>query len=370
MRHLNKLSIVFAIIVLIAGQPAAADDNASGEITIAMCRPLVSQIENIETLYQMDLIDIDKIKLLCVYHENEVTDYEPSFAYVTKNKLNWVKFRKVTGDVSIRELFAENVWTSQFKQIFKETDGIIFTGGMDIPPAIYGEESLLLTEATTPVRSMYESSFLFHLLGGSQNTAFTPFLNKRPNYPVLGICLGAQTMNVATGGTLYQDIPTEIYKLKTVESVLGQSSEKIHSSIYSRKMNEVEEHLIPAFHRIHLMKKSVFVKKFGMKRSDNPMVLSSHHQALETLGKGLTVTAKSMDGKVVEAVQHETFKNVLGVQFHPEYKALYTKGQYFKKKPGAPRDINLKTFLRENGPSMRFHKALWSWYSNGLRNSK
>ena len=135
MRHLNKLSIVFAIIVLIAGQPAAADDNASGEITIAMCRPLVSQIENIETLYQMDLIDIDKIKLLCVYHENEVTDYEPSFAYVTKNKLNWVKFRKVTGDVSIRELFAENVWTSQFKQIFKETDGIIFTGAAAAIPA-------------------------------------------------------------------------------------------------------------------------------------------------------------------------------------------------------------------------------------------
>ncbi len=370
MKYLRKLTVVLAVTITLGANLASMDGNGTGEVVIAMCRPLVSQIKNIEHLYQMDLIKMEKIKLLCVYHEGEATDYRPSFDYVADNKLDWVEFRKITGEVAMRDLFGENVWTKQFFSIFKETRGIIFTGGMDIPPAIYGEESLLLTEATTPVRSMYESSFLFHLLGGSQNSGFEPFLDKRPGYPVLGICLGAQTMNVATGGTLYQDIPSEIYKLNTVERVLEESVEKIHTSVYIKKLNEMEGHLMPAFHHIRISEGSIFEKEFGIKKSEHPLVLSSHHQAMERLGAGLKVIAESMDGKVVEAIQHKKYKNVLGVQFHPEFKALYTKGEYFKRNPAGERDVNLRILLIENSPSMEFHAALWQWFSTALESCR
>ena len=360
------LVIVSVIVVFIPSQSLASGGNG---IKVAMCRPLVSQIKNMEALYQLDIIDLGEMTLVCVYHESEVTDYEPSFKYVAENGLDWIEFRKITGHVPISNLFTENTWTPQFKQIFDEVKGIVFTGGMDIPPAIYGEKSHLMTEATTPVRSLYETSFLFHLLGGSQNPGFVPFLESRQEFPVLGICLGAQTMNVATGGTLYQDIPTEIYKLKTVEDVLAQDPEKIHSSTYIKQLNVLEEDLMPAFHRIRVMKRSVFMARFGWKRTDFPSVLSSHHQAIDKLGKDLEVAARSMDGQVIEAIQHKKYKRVLGVQFHPEYRALYTKGKYYRRVPGAPKDTNLRLFLMASGNSMKFHEGIWQWFAMFLRRS-
>jgi putative glutamine amidotransferase len=203
------VGIVFVQLAL--QPPVSGDTTKKDEITIVMCRPLVSQIKNIEQMFEKDIIPHRKIELIVIYHENEVTDYKPSYEYVEKNKLSWVSFTVINGEVSTGDLFKRNQWTDQFKAIVNSSDGIIFTGGMDIPPALYGEKQLLLTEATTPVRNNYELSFLFHLLGGSQDPKFVPFLESRKDYVVLGICLGCQTMNVACGGTLYQDIPSQIY---------------------------------------------------------------------------------------------------------------------------------------------------------------
>ena len=61
--------------------------------------------------------------------------YQDAFAYVQKNHISWVQFRKITGRVEDADLFHENLWTPQFKEIFAMASGIIFTGGMDIPPA-------------------------------------------------------------------------------------------------------------------------------------------------------------------------------------------------------------------------------------------
>jgi putative glutamine amidotransferase len=103
-----------------------------------------------------------------------------------------------------------------------------------------------------------------------------------------------------------------------------------------------------------------------MKETDNPFILSSHHQALKELGKDLFITATSMDGKIIEAVDHKKYKNVLGIQFHPEPYSLYQKGRYFKKAPGEPLDFNLRYFLEDNPPSMAFHKKIWQWFSQAL----
>jgi putative glutamine amidotransferase len=104
--------------------------------------------------------------------------------------------------------------------------------------------------------------------------------------------------------------------------------------------------------------------------SDNPLVLSSHHQAIRELGENLYTIATSMDGKIPEIIRHVTFENVLGVQFHPEYAALYLKGKFFLERPGSSPDLNLGTFLTNHPPSMAFHIQLWKWFSQALKASR
>ncbi|MEN8223560.1 MAG: gamma-glutamyl-gamma-aminobutyrate hydrolase family protein, partial [Acidobacteriota bacterium] len=185
-----------------------------------------------------------------------------------------------------------------------------------------------------------------------------------PEYPVLGICLGSQTMNVAAGGSLVQDIPSEIYGLRSVEQVLKQERDKVHSSRYVKLMypgskNEVS----PAFHRIKVLDRSVILKSMVGKEGGFPMVLSSHHQSVKKLGKDLFVTATSMDGKIVEAIEHKKYKNVLGVQFHPEYRNLHKGLNFVTNHPKSGKFFSLKNFLKKNPPSTEFHKNLWSWFS-------
>ena len=360
----NKI-FVFILFVLLLNTGAGLNGSYD-ERVIVMCRPSVSQIKNIEHMYEKDIITIKRLRLLCVYHEDERTNYAPSIKYVKEDDLSWVEFVTIKGMVDPGNLFKENKWTPQFKKIFDRSHGIIFTGGADIPPTIYGEETHLLSAVSTPIRSLYESSLMFHLIEGSQNPDFVPLLDSRKKYPVLGLCLGAQILNIAAGGSLYQDIPTEIYGINTMEQVLKLGQDKIHSSLYLKSLNPHEKKLPPAFHMIKFGKSSIFLKRMQMKRSENPYVLTSHHQAVEKLGKNLIVSATSMDGKVVEAIEHKKYKNVLGVQFHPEFYKLYLKKKYYRKEPGGKLDFNLKTFLEKNPPSMKFHKNLWRWFSESL----
>ena len=278
-----------------------------------------------------------------------------------------MRFRKFTGRVEVKDLFRENLWTPQFREIFATASGIIFTGGMDIPPALYGQGISLLTEPTTPARSRFEISFLFHLLGGGQNPAFTPFLAARGDFPVLAICLGAQSLNVATGGTLIQDIPSEVYGQKTVEEVLAAGPDRVHSGVYLEKLYPNDSELTYAFHRLRLGGDSVFVRRMGMAGGDRPYVATAHHQAIAKLGAGLRVTATSLDGKIVEAVEHDLFANVLGIQFHPERHTLYRKGFFQRQKTGAPLDFNPLDFLQAHPPSYSFHLAIWKWFAEQVK---
>lgn len=356
---------VFFILVLIGlSLPLTA---APDEVSFALCRPSAKQIRNIVEMYEKDILPLKKIRLIAVYHEDEVSDYNEAAKYVKENKLSWVTFKPVTGTVAMADIYKTNAWTGQFRWIFENTRGIIFTGGMDIPPALYGQENHLLTEATTPVRTNYEVSFLFHLLGGSNNPGFKPFLEDNEKYAILGICLGCQSMNVACGGTMIQDIPSQVYKFTSMEQVLNAGQDQIHSWRYIVLLNPLEkDNLPPAFHRIKLKKKSIITAEMGLKKSDTPLVLTSHHQALDKMGKGLKVIATSMDGKIVEAIQHEKYSNVLGVQFHPEVYTLYMKGKWYKQTPGAPLDFNLREYLMAHPASWNLHKSIWRWFSQSL----
>ena len=375
MKSMKAILIAFLLTLVLGTHTITAGQH---DVVFAMCGPTIKQIKNINLLYERDLLNHNRIKLLCVYHQDEliyhkptfeeeiITDYRIAVQYAKEEKLDWIHFEIVKGDVKIEDIFKKNAWTPQFKKIFDETQGIIFTGGSDIPPSVYGEENNLLTTAATPLRSLYECSFLFQLLGGRQKPDATAWLESKPEYVILGICLGAQTMNVATGGTLIQDIPSQIYRLETIEQVLRLPPDKIHSSLYLKKLFPFEENLAPALHKIKLIGLHPWILKMGLHQSDRPFVLSSHHQSIRHLGKNLKVAATSMDGKVIEAIVHSTYKNVLGVQFHPEYISLYEKGTYVKASPGKEPRLNLRSFLRDHPPSMKFHQKLWKWFSEAL----
>jgi putative glutamine amidotransferase len=103
----------------------------------------------------------------------------------------------------------------------------------------------------------------------------------------------------------------------------------------------------------------------GFKVTDHPRILSSHHQAADTLGKGLVVVATSRDGKIVEAVEHSKYPNVLGVQFHPEHPMLWDTKPQFRQKPGDPL-TSYNAILAGTPPSLEFNKSIWRWFAGRL----
>ncbi|MCU0237258.1 MAG: gamma-glutamyl-gamma-aminobutyrate hydrolase family protein [Acidobacteria bacterium] len=355
---------------------AAAEEFAPGVPVIVMTHPTRFQVMNIVEMFEKDILPLEKMCLLGIYHEDELVNteeaeaYRAAFRYVEEKGLSWVRFRRITGRVALQDLFRENHWTSQIREIFASASGIIFTGGMDIPPAVYGQATSILSEPTTPARSLFEVSFLFHLLGGGKNPGFTPMLAARPGLPVLAICLGLQSMNVACGGTLVQDIPTEVYGQKTVEEVLASDPESIHSSVYLEKLYPNDAELKYPFHRIRLGKESLFVRKMGFSGSDLPCVATAHHQAVGKLGLDLRVTATSLDGRIVEALEHARYANVLAIQFHPERHTLFRKGLRMRARTDAPLDFNPRAFLKANSPSWEFHLAIWKWFAEAVSSGK
>ena len=156
------------------------------------------------------------------------------------------------------------------ESILAKLDGIVFSGGPDLDPAEYGEEILNETVSIDAVRDRSDLLLARAALASGK--------------PVLAICRGEQLMNVVLGGTLYQDIPTQ------VDTVIKHSGFD---------------------HRIGVEKGSVLYELFGQ---DSMTVNSSHHQAVKDPAPGINITAHAPDG-IVEAYEYE---NVLAVQFHPE----------------------------------------------------
>ena len=162
--------------------------------------------------------------------------------------------------------------------------GVIFFGGPDIPPELYGQKMGLMTEVSDPVRHYLELSFIFHLLGGYQDEKFRPLLEGR-HFAVLGICLGCQSLNVGTGGTLVQDIWSETYGKNTIEDVIALGKDNWHTNPLYRL--DPSRGLFPDFlHPIKLDPKGFFCSRLGFLPNLTPTVLSAHHQQIKKPGKG------------------------------------------------------------------------------------
>jgi putative glutamine amidotransferase len=163
-------------------------------------------------------------------------------------------------------------------EIVKDLDGILLAGGDDFHPAVYGEEPHPTVEPMDERRQ--------------QNDLNLARLAREHNVPTLGICLGLQAMNVAAGGTLIQDINSQL------------ETDVVHESDPSDRVR----------HDVTIETGTKLSTILPARTLD---VNSSHHQAIKDVGDGLRVTAKAPDG-IVEGLEDPRHPFYLGVQWHPE----------------------------------------------------
>lgn len=333
---------------------------------LILLHPTVGNIQSIEWMVENKIIDIPDVELVGVYSVKEAYDYSASEKYLEEHQVTNYKLHKIEGELKPEDIFRENNCTESFRKLVGESDAILFFGGPDIPAAIYGEKQHLLTEVTDPNRHYFETSLFFHLIGGSRNSSFKPFLADRPDFMIRAFCLGMQTMNVAAGGTLIQDIPQVIYHKTTLQDVAGQSLDKQHRS-YESPLYPLSDLFGDNFHAIKIAKKGYLHEIAVMSGTTSPKVLSAHHQAIGRKGANMKVIATSMDGKIIEGVQHSEFKNVVGVQFHPEPSWLYKPEKRFTIIPGSTFSPN-ELLAKSN--SLAFHQLFWKDFSEKVKENK
>ncbi|HPR32799.1 MAG TPA: gamma-glutamyl-gamma-aminobutyrate hydrolase family protein [Prolixibacteraceae bacterium] len=322
-------------------------------IKLGLINPTPRNLENILFLKRNGLITIDSLEIVGICHETQAGLMGMPHSYFDNESRVPISILTIKNSLSVDSLFCKNKCTGEFEELFNRTDGLLFLGGADILPSIYGEETFLTTELIQKERN-WEISFLFHLLGGSQNEDFKPFLEQRPDYLILGICLGMQELNVACGGTLCQDIPFEIYKRKTYESVLEQNPDNQHKNYRNRVDYSDNESTFLHFHPIRITNNSVL----DFEQIKHPLVATAHHQSVDRVGKDLKIIATSLDKKVIEAISHSRYRNVYGIQFHTDFSILYKQQDFYDSK-------NRLIKLAEN--DRLFHVLFWGYFSSRLK---
>ncbi|MFV0590572.1 MAG: gamma-glutamyl-gamma-aminobutyrate hydrolase family protein [Draconibacterium sp.] len=366
---MKRTLVIFLLLFLVLGsysQDFFKTNYNRNKHYILLCDPTVYRIKTIQYLTGNKIFKVkNNVEFVGVYFEDQNYNFDKTRQYIEENHLSEFHLQAISGDLNEKLLFQKNDISEQLQMAFDNSVAIIFFGGPDIPPAVYGEENTK-SYVTDPQRHYYETSFLFHLLGGFQNNDFKPFLAERPDYLVTGFCLGMQTMNVATGGTLVQDIPEEIYGAETAEQTVKTDRNNLHRNYWPEI---VEDSLLMRinFHPIRFTENDFFGKTVKVKKSETPCILSAHHQAAEKIGKNLEITALSDDGKVVEGLAHRIYPNVFAVQFHPEVLALYEDMAALKF---APEDTPQTYHHIIGKDGVRFHKAYWKHISKAVKKIK
>jgi putative glutamine amidotransferase len=345
-------------------QPRPVQDG----VRLVVFNPTIYNIRCLAALRSKGVLDVPDLTVIGVFHVKQIENFEASRKFLDENGYGWFKLHTISADISEPVLFRKNACTPEFETIVEKADGVIFFGGGDIPASIFRQKTNLLSEVDDPFRNYLELSAIFHLLGGSQDASHRALLASRPAFAVLGICLGFQSLNVGTGGDLIQDIWTGIYRKTSVEDAIALGPEQWHNNPY-RRLFPLDKLMGYNFHSLQLQGRGKFAKDLGFKATDHPRVLSSHHQALGKLGAGWATIATSRDGKVVEAIEHKRFPNVLGVQFHPEHLLLWDTEPRFRQKPeDAPTSYN--AILAGTPPSLAFNKAIWKWFGDMLKEGR
>jgi putative glutamine amidotransferase len=185
------------------------------------------------------------------------------------------------------------------EEALEGVEGLVLSGGGDVDPSRYGEPPHPAISEVEPERDAFEIGLI---------TAA-----RRRDLPIFGICRGVQILNVAAGGSLVQDIPTQLPG--AINHCLA-----------------VPQHLpYELAHEIWVEKDSLLARLMSdrLVGSDTCEVNSRHHQAVKTVGPGFRVSATAPDG-VIEAIEDPAARFCIGVEWHPEnfwrtgeFRALY-----------------------------------------------
>lgn len=169
-----------------------------------------------------------------------------------------------------------------WRSIYERIDGLLFPGGVDVDPSYYGEE---LHPGLGQVDSSLDEAELVLARWALAD-----------QMPLLAICRGIQLLNVAAGGSLYQDLPAQFP---------GALSHACSAPDYPRDHRA---------HAVHIVPGSRLAAIFG---TPELMTNSRHHQAVKDPAPGFAVTARAPDG-VIEGIEKADAPFVVGVQWHPE----------------------------------------------------
>lgn len=345
--------------------PQSSDENPSeSKPVIILMNPTAGNLEVVNFLVKNKLlaVDTEKISFTGVYHKAQNYDFSKSEEYIVEHHLSGYSLYEVTGDICEKTVFTANGCSGEFGNLFRNSIGVIFFGGADIPPAVYDEENLFSSTNDT-TRHFFEVSFLFHLIGGSKDPGYRPLLEDNESYMVTGFCLGMQSMNVAAGGSLFQDIPAQIYSCTTDDCTLKISKTDLHRNYWQNLSNDPDLMGIN-LHPLQFTGNRFFTSKVGTPDSDGVVIYSSHHQSVKKLGEGLDITALSYDGKVIEGLAHKKYPNVFAVQFHPEVPALY---EHRSKVKFSPEDQPATLHELAGKESLKFHRKYWAYISGIIK---
>ena len=205
------------------------------------------------------------IGITSVYKANEDTGKEQTF-------VNFAYVRAVAENGGAPVILPTVDSEVILQRYLEELDGLVLVGGADIPPSAYGEQPHVTVVPLTSQRYDFERKLIAKWLQGGK--------------PLLGVCLGMQFTNVVAGGSMTQDIPSQV----------------------GTKVGHRE------YHEVDIEPDSSLAKILGVEKAS---VWSNHHQAVRDIGNGLRIIAHSEDG-VVEALERIEGGFGLFVQWHPE----------------------------------------------------
>ena len=171
-------------------------------------------------------------------------------------------------------------------QALAGVDGLMLTGGGDVAPSSYGEAAHAAFDAAEPGRDAFELAL----------TAAA----RASDLPILAICRGVQVLNVACGGTLVQDIPSQI------------------AGALAHSLPAPQHQSYELAHEVWIDKDSLLAKLMRDRLVDEAVEVNSrHHQAVRDVARGFVASATAPDG-VIEAIEDPKARFCLGVQWHPE----------------------------------------------------
>lgn len=208
---------------------------------------------------------------------------DPEKRRFTLNK-NYVRSLIECGATPI--LLTTSLDVATWRTLYEEADGVMLTGGGDVEPALFGEAKHEKTDDIDLERDDIEIALARWAVADDK--------------PTFAICRGIQVMNVALGGTLVQDIPSQ-WRVGTPEKLEHRG----HAIGATRDQ---------VLHEVCIEPGNCIAGVFG---AGNVGVNSFHHQAIKVLGDGLIVTSRAPDG-IIESVEVPGKRYYLGVQWHPE----------------------------------------------------